>query len=155
VPDIHENDAHNLSTTEYAAHVGAHPRTVKTWLANEELPGAYKDPFTSEWRIPRDTVRQLKPKAKAPDAPVAGDVLPWSGGQLIPFPQAPAEPAEPTRLEDLAEEPAFLRIDEAAYYLGIPQAQILANPEVFEVMHVGVSASPRVPKRVIRKFEGA
>lgn len=161
MPDITEN-GQALSVSEYAAHVGAHPRTIKTWLANEELPGAAKDPFTSEWRIPRDTIRQKKAtetNGVATTTPAAQ--FPWhAGAEIIPFPQQ-LEPAEPTRLENLDEESTFLRIEEAAYYLGIPQERILENEEAFEVMYVGRKrraederGAPMVPKRVIRRLEG-
>lgn len=162
MPDIHEA-GHDLTITEWAKQYGVdgvHPRTVKTWLANGEIPDAYKDPFSQEWRIPRHATRVQRPKT--PPAPTGNGVavpgMPVSMTELIPqwaLAQNQAlEDKEPTRRESLDEEPAFLRIDEAAYYLGIPQAQILANPEVFEVMQVGVSGSPRVPKRVIKAFEG-
>jgi hypothetical protein len=162
MPDIHDT-GQVLTISEYAAHVGAHPRTIKTWLANEELPGAAKDPFTSEWRIPRDTIRQKKaPETNGVATTPAAPQFPWhAGAEIIPFPQQPAEPAEPTRLENLDEEASFLRIEEAAYYLGIPQDRILENEEAFEVMYIGRKrraederGAPMVPKRVIRRFEG-
>lgn len=148
-----------LAIADYAEHAGVHPRTVKRWLAENELPGATKDSFSGEWRIPVDATRRPAPvwTSKAELAVTEQHLPAPAGTEMVwhqPQPQ-PADAGEPTRLESLAEEATFLTVPEAAYYLGIPQKQILANAELFEVMTVGFDSSPRVPKRVIRKFEGA
>lgn len=156
---IHEN-GHDMSVSEYAAHVGVHPRTVKRWLANDELPDASKDPFNSEWRIPPTAHRVMRAPADVLPFGGAEQPQPWTGEMVLHQQALPAQEREPSRLEDLAEEPTFLPVHDAAIYLGIPQAQILDNPETFEVMYLGVKGkggkpTPRVPKRVIRQFEGA
>lgn len=163
-----------LSLNEWAEADNTHPRTVKRWLANGEIPGAYKDAFTGEWRIPQDASRQRRP-LNAEDAsavaaaggpsdilfgehPGAGQGLPWwaspelLAGQLALA--GPAQDAAPTRLEMLDEESAFLTIERAARFLGVPQAQIRANPETFGLMPVGINGSLMVPKSTIRQFEG-
>lgn len=162
MPEIHDDhDQHLLSIKEYAEHVDAHPRTIKRWLYAGKLPSASRDPFNGEWRIPRDAAPVL-PAVREPAG--GGDVMAMPGmmppgllGQhLMPFmPEQQHEERDPSRLEDLAEEGTFLTLAEASYYLKIPQAQILANRELFEVMEIGYDSSYRVPKRVIYSFEGS
>jgi plasmid maintenance system antidote protein VapI len=145
-----------LSLNEYAESIGVHPRTVKRWLANEELPAAFRDPFSKEWRFPPNTMRVQR----ATDDSQQVAVSPANAGQqmLLPpqwFPH-PGEvhEDEPTRLEMLDEESAFLTVERAAKFLGVPQAQIRANAETFNLMPVGINGSLMVPKSTIRRFEG-
>ena len=160
MPDLHDVDGPMLSAAEYAEHVNSHVRTIKRWIADGKLPSATKDPFSGEWRIPRDARPVVTAQAPRQDltSPASMPSIPGLDPHqqiLLPhgFLPAPGE-SEPSRLEDLAEESAFLSIADAAHYLGIPQAQIMANPELFEVMNVGVNGSARVPKRVVYAFEG-
>jgi hypothetical protein len=147
-----------LKLREYADHVGVHERTVKRWLRDEQLPGATKDPFSGDWMIPADTMRvKTSPMAGHVDQPLSPSgelqihrVEPGYG--VVPY-ENELE-VEPTRLQALDEEPAFMSVADAAFYLGIPQAQILANPDRFQVEHLGYNSSPRVPKSVIKKIEG-
>jgi hypothetical protein len=147
-----------MSLNEYAEFVNAHPRTVKRWLANGELPGAFRDPFSKEWRFTRDTTRQQKAAEDA--APQSFEVaVSGANGQMMVPPQWFPHPGEihedePTRLEMLDEESAFLTVERAARFLGVPQAQIRANAEMFNLMPVGISGSLMVPKSTIRRFEG-
>ncbi len=140
----------DLSINEYGERHNVHHRTVRRWLADGKLPGATKDPFTGAWRIPADAQPVQMSTDVAPLQMTGGEQ-----GMVLPqgWSMAPEEQV-PTRLDELADEPAFLTVADAAQYLGIPQAQILANPELFEVMHVGVSGAPRVPKRTVYAFEG-
>jgi hypothetical protein len=164
-----ETESPTLSLNEYAESVGVHPRTVKRWLANDEVPDAVKDPFTNEWRFPPGAprVQRALSEAQAPGAQVsqpvdvlfggpagaaAGGGVPWWA--VAPPALGSAEELEPTRLDMLDEESAFLTIERAARFLGVPQAQIRANGEVFGLMPVGINGSLMVPKSTIRKFEG-
>lgn len=146
-----------LSIVDYAERQGINARTVKRWLAADELPGAEKDPFTGAWRIPANATRMVTAKVDPQPGPGTelefGPAYPGTVGQFHGWPPAAVAPEEPTRLEDLEELPAFLTIAQAAEYLGIPQAQILAHRETFGVMDVGVNGSPRVPKAIVHKFE--
>jgi hypothetical protein len=154
--------AGDLRPEEYADRHKKALRTVRRWLADSELPGAWQDPQSKKWNIPADVERVVSdvPKVERPRPveyvmqPPAG-LVPGAGLVLHDQHRQLEAPREPTRLEDLAEEAAFLTVADAAAYLGIPQAQILAQPEVFDVMHVGVNGSPRVPKATIKKFEGS
>jgi hypothetical protein len=152
-----EIPAETLSLNEYAEAVGAHPRTIKRWLANAEIPDAFRDPFSKEWRFPPDAPRVQRATETAPtsfEVAVSG-----ANGQMMIPPQWFPHPGEihedePTRLEMLDEESAFLTVERAAKFLGVPQAQIRANAETFDLMPVGISGSLMVPKSTIRRFEG-
>jgi len=146
---------HKLSLSQYATAHNVSTRTVKRWLADEELPGAEKDQFTNEWRIPAHATRTLRPRTEEPRPPAgtAVDQHLFPGRSQI---QAVPELAglEPSLRDDLDDEPAYLTIDEASRYLGIPQAQILKDPEKFELDRVGTNGSYRLPQRVVRKIAG-
>lgn len=159
-----ETENPTLSLNEYAESVGVHPRTVKRWLANNEVPSAIKDPFTGEWRFPPGAPRvqravhehdaggmQLAAGNEPPAGAFSGG-LPWWAAQMPMLPSA--EELEPTRLDMLDEESAFLTVERAARFLGVPQAQIRANPDVFGLMPVGINGSLMVPKSTIHRFEG-
>lgn len=147
-----------LSLNEYAESVGVHPRSVKRWLAKGEVPAASQDPFSKEWRFPVGAARVQR--AAEDDAPNGFEVaVSGANGQMMIPPQWFPHPGEihedePTRLEMLDEESAFLTVERAAKFLGVPQAQIRANAETFNLMPVGISGSLMVPKSTIRRFEG-
>lgn len=150
-----------LSVAEFAMARGTSTRSIKRWLADGELPAAEKDAFTGQWRIPRDATRIKTAKSAEETKPVnhsellaqMGVMAMPGGGEVIPWQQVP-EPPEPTLRERLDDETGYLTIEEAAGYLGIPQAQIRANAERFGLEAVGVNGSLRVPQRVIRRVMG-
>jgi hypothetical protein len=156
-----EIPAETLSLNEYAESVGVHPRTVKRWLANDEVPAAFRDPFTKDWRFPPGASRMQR-AASDDAAPTSFEVaVSGANGQMmVPPPHAwfphPGEVIEdePTRLDMLDEESSFLTVERAAKFLGVPQAQIRANAETFGLMPVGINGSLMVPKSTIRRFEG-
>jgi hypothetical protein len=53
-----------LSTTEYAAHAGIRPGTVRKWCARGELQGARKD-GADDWQIPATAARVRKPRSRS------------------------------------------------------------------------------------------
>ena len=149
-----------LSVAEYASAKGVSTRSVKRWLADGELPAAEKDAFTGQWRIPRDAARQQQAVAADVAKPVNHSellgqlgVATMPGAEVLPWQPMPA-PVEPTLRERLDDETGYLTIEEAAEYLGIPQAQIRANAERFGLEAVGVNGSMRVPQRIIRRVMG-
>lgn len=147
-----------LSLSQYATANNVSTRTVKRWLADDELPGAEKDQFTNEWRIPAHATRLLRPRTEQPAGPVAvGAAVERHvfGGrsEIQPMPQLAAG-LEPSLRDDLDDETAYLSIDEASRYLGIPQAQIRQNAERFQLEPVGTNGSLRVPQRVVREIAG-
>lgn len=149
-----------LSLNEYAELVGVHPRTIKRWLANEEVPDAFRDPFSREWRFPSTARRVQRTSEDATSTSFDMAVSGTNGHhQMLTAPQWFPHPGEvhedePTRLEMLDEESAFLTVERAAKFLGVPQAQIRANAETFGLMPVGINGSLMVPKSTIRRFEG-
>ena len=162
-----ETSSEMLSLADYSERAGVNARTVKRWLASDELPGAIKDPFTGAWRIPATATRMVQARTDGPaggfgsEMAVHDAATAAAGGldagalvQLMAAMNANRAEAEPTRLDDLEELPAMLTVAQAAEFLGVPQAQILAHRDVFKVMDVGVNASPRVPKSTIYAFEG-
>jgi hypothetical protein len=153
-----------LTIDEYAEVIGKSSRVVKRALYGEdsyEIPDAYKDQ-AGEWRIPENAVRVKRTQRPAkPEGPVNGlqvvpaggfPAAPDAGAQLVPY-QPPLE-TEPTLRESLDDKPGFLSIADAAEHLGIPEAQIRANPERFQLENVGYNGSPRVPQRVVRRIAG-
>lgn len=154
--EIHEQ---MLTLNEYAESVGVHPRTVKRWLAADEVPAARRDPFTKEWRFPVGASRQIRAVS---DAPTGSEVAVSGANGAMMAPPAhawyphPGEVLEdePTRLDMLDEESAFLTVERASKFLGVPQAQIRSNPEEFDLKPFGIGGSLMVPKSTIRKFEG-
>ncbi len=150
-----------VGINEYAAANNVSTRTVKRWLADNELPGAEKDPFTGAWRIPLHAVRQLRALPADHTQPQTHSEVGPAGGQLIELMQRQGgmmlqQPSqlEPSLREDLDDEPGYLTLAAASRYLGIPQAQILANAEKFGVEHVGTNGSARVPQRIVRRIAG-
>lgn len=152
-----------MSLNEYAESVGVHPRTVKRWLANDEVPAAFRDPFSKDWRFPPNAMRVQRADDAAPssfEVAVSGA----NAGQLLPPAQWFPHPGEvienePTRLEMLDEENAFLTVERAARFLGLPQDLIRESPELFDAVAVGRKGpggtrALMVPKAAIRKFEG-
>ena len=147
-----------LTLNEYAESVGVHPRSVKRWLANGEVPDAFQDPFSKQWQFPAGAPRVQRASEEPATTGYSTAVSPANGGAVVPhgwFPH-PGEihEDEPTRLEMLDEESAFLTVERASKFLGVPQAQIRANAETFGLMPVGINGSLMVPKSTIRRFEG-
>lgn len=157
----YETGVHMLSLTEYAAEQDMSTRQIKRWLAAGQLPSAVKDPATGEWRIPAGAARvfnaapaaQTQPQDHSQAALQLVTALGAQQGELVPW-QEPRESEEPSRREQLDDEPGFLDLPTAARYLGIPQAQILKDPKRFGIEARGVSGAPRVPQRIVRRIMG-
>lgn len=152
-----------LSVDEYAEVIGKSSRVVKRALYGEDsymIPDAVRDQ-AGEWRIPEHAVRIKRPTSPKPEGPVNGlqvvpaggfPEAPDTGAQLLPW--TPPTETEPTLRESLDDKPGFLSIADAAEHLGIPEAQIRANPDRFQLENVGYNGSPRVPQRVVRRIAG-
>lgn len=173
-PEIHAP----MKLKEYAASLGVHPRTVRTWLDDGELPSAYKDDFTGDWMFPQGTVRhQLPAEVRKQNrlragleqaAQAAGQhlvVSPAKAGQgqaLVQHPQFVDEAEDDdsgddeglTMAEKLDRAHLFLTVAEAARLLNVPRAQIHAHPDIFDAMPIGYAGSLMIPKYALRKFEG-
>lgn len=156
--EIHEHTNNKtMDLKEFAAKSGVDPRTVKTWLSKGQVPDAYKDPFTQQWRFPEHATRQMQatPAPASSNGTELGVSRANALAEFVPqwFPHTEAA-TEPTRLERLDEAGGYLTIREASEFLHIPQTRILENPEEFRLRPYGINHSLVVPKAVVREIEG-
>lgn len=133
------------SLQEYATTHSLSERTVKRWLADEELPGQYKDE-QGRWKIPHDAVRSPR---------MAGQVVAMTTRPVTQAlsPMTAGLPPELTR-EVIDRLPTFLTLDQAAYLLDISRST-LANPHnrrYFRVRKVGHGLM--MPLSRIKKLRG-
>lgn len=127
-----------LSVTQYAAHVNAGERTVRTWLADNRLPQARK--VDGKWMIPADA----RPVDQAPEQPAGVvDLLPAAG-----LPQVPQGVAALDAL------PVFVPVDQAAAILGVPAGAIRRNRDYFAAVQFGPRGALVVPQATIRRLAG-
>lgn len=127
-----------LGVKQYAEHVGAGERTVRTWLADGKLTGARK--LNGVWMIPAD------------DRPVESA----SAGELATLPQAVRHlPQVPAGLgAELAGAPAFLELELAAHLLGIPVSAVRRHREYFELVPFGERGRLVMPAARVRTIAG-
>jgi hypothetical protein len=128
-----------LGVKQYAAHVNAGERTVRTWLAEGRLHSARK--LNSVWMIAADD---------RPAEPKSGDVVALDAGvQHMPQHMPPVGLA--ARLD---AAPAFLELDDAAELLGISAHAIRTHRDYFGVEPFGRNGSLVVPAGVVRRIAG-
>lgn len=163
-----------MKLKEYAEHIGVHPRTVRTWLDDGELPSAYKDDFSGDWFFPAGTTRHQLPadvrkanrlRNELTKAAAAAGHDVGNGLVVSPANREVAVVDDEPEDDDLDDDDRpmsdrldlaniFLTVAEAARLLGVPRAQIHAHPEFFEAKPVGYNGSLMIPKYVLRRFEG-
>ncbi|WP_332065028.1 hypothetical protein [Agromyces sp. CCNWLW203] len=124
-----------LTLEGYIAHSGKTERTVRRWLADDELPGAKKRP-DGAWMIPADAVRTIGHAGR--------DVVSIGGDSQV------TAPVSLTSLLD--EQPALLPLDVAARLLGTSEYSIKSNRDMFDVRRIGRGLV--VPQRVVRELAG-
>lgn len=157
--------AQMLTIEQYAELIGKSARVVKRALYGEDsymIPGAVRD-AEDRWRIPANAVRVKRPTGPRPEGPTNGLQLVPTGGvpapeqaptqQMVPWTPTELE-VEPTLREALDDEPGFMSIATASEYLGIPEAQIRAQADRFQLENVGYNGSLRIPQRVVRRIMG-
>lgn len=79
-----------MNIDEYAAHMGANPRTVRRWLAADAIPGAVREAHGRTWRwwIPADAQPVLA--APKPPAGTTGEVRVMDAAPVVTnAPQTP------------------------------------------------------------------
>lgn len=103
-------------------------RTVKRWLADDELPDATKDE-QGRWRIPHDAVR-----------------TPRATGQALNMTLM----ASPQKV-DLDQFPTMLTLQEAERLLNVPWRTIAAHGTYFDVVELD---RKRVPLATIKRLRG-
>ena len=128
----YDTDFH-VTAAQYANRVGKAERTVKRWLADGELPGAYQDE-RGRWMIPVDAER------------TAGVVELASRPMTRPMTQM----VEPT----LDALPSFLDVAQAADILGISRHAILTHRDYFDVVPFGPNGAFVVPLATIKRIRG-
>jgi hypothetical protein len=131
-----------LGVKQYAEHVGAGERTVRTWLADGRLPGARK--LNGTWMIPADE----RPVEAQP-----GGIVPAAPWQDI-VQHMPQPDAAPTPLGELDAAPVFLPLEQAARILGVSVTAIRNNRSTFGVVPFGARGSLVVPQAIVRQLAG-
>ena len=161
-----------LSLRGYSEYTGKHERTVKRWLADHELPGAYQD-NNGRWLIPASAVRT--PHVEPANG--AGTVLTLNGHRqdgpsvhvaegraVLSWPQE-QQPVEHATLVDAQVErlPTLMTLDEALAVLnyGRPEDDplvtrhgLINNAEFFGVVKVGAMGKYLMPLATIKKLRG-
>ena len=134
-----------MGVVDYAGLVGASERTVKRWLADDELPGAIKDE-RGRWMIPSDAVR----------VPKVADVVAMPARPMTPSHDVMASHPSQARALNYDAMPSFLTIDQAAQLLGISRHAITTprGRDYFDVVPFGPNGSLVVPLATIKKIRG-
>ena len=136
------DDAPMLTVRQFAEAHGVTKRSVERWLEEGRLHGVQR--LDSGNLIPY----QPRPTSSRPSAaPAAGQALAVPTlTQLAPVPGS--------LLDALAQKPAFLTLEEAAQFLGIPQTAIRRGVERFGLERVGERGAYMVPQRIVRDVAG-
>lgn len=121
-----------ITAQEFAQLHNVTERTVKRWLGDDLVSGAYKDP-RGRWQIPHDAPRP--------------DVNEIASSRIVAVP----EPAPALSYE---HAPSFLPVDEAARALGISAHAIREHRTYFDVVPFGSNGSLVVPLATIRRIRG-
>lgn len=130
----------HLTAAQYANRIGKTERTVKRWLADGELPGAYQDE-RGRWMIPVDAERT-------------------ASNDLVTLPRPMTRPmtveishGHAPLIDTL---PSFLSIDEASAVLGISRHAILTprGRDYFDVVPFGANGSLVIPLATIKRIRG-
>jgi hypothetical protein len=126
-----------LSAAQYADAIGKTERTVKRWLADGELLGAYQDE-RGRWMIPANAERTT--------------------GELVTLDRPTTRPmtdmvlSHPSQMIDAL--PSFIDIDRAASILGISRHAITTHREYFDVVPFGPNGSLVIPLATIKRIRG-
>lgn len=143
----YDTAAAHVTAARYAEISGVSERTVKRWLADDELPGAYQDE-RGRWMIPADAARTPKPADIVQlDRPMSGRAAHPSQGELA----LSVAQALDAALDTL---PSFLALDVAASVLGISRHAIATHRDYFDVVPFGPNGSLVVPLATIKRIRG-
>ena len=140
-----DNPTPYLTIVQYAEAHGVSDRTIKRWLKDDELAGAYKDE-RGRWLIPATAERTAADVVILSDRPRTRprtDVV-------------ASHPSRATLAELIDTLPSFLPIDHAAELLGISRHAILTprGRDYFDVVPFGPNGSLVVPLATIKKIRG-
>lgn len=124
----HESNAY-IRGSEYADRHGVSHRTIKRWLKNGELPGAYQDD-KGWWLVPANAVHE--PKAIVPATPSPAQ----PGTAVALSTPLTSEVAIELLPEMINRLPTLLTLDQAAYLLNIPKSSIVHDRKYFRVRKI-------------------
>jgi len=130
-----------LTLQEYAAAHNVHPRTVKRWLGERELPGAEQDD-KGRWSIPATAVRTPKQQVTLPRREPQNEVEHVVVAEKFP---------------DLDTFPAsFFTLEQAAHILQLTPRAIAGQADYFELIKLTVDGVYRwmMPMSTIKKIRG-
>jgi hypothetical protein len=122
-----------LTAAQYAERSGRTDRTIKRWLAEAELPGAYQDE-RGRWMIPANAERIAQ----------TTDITPTS----------PQAVTRRMTSQDIDTLPSFLTVEQAAHLLGISRHAIAAHRDYFDVVPFGPNGSLVIPLATIKRIRG-
>lgn len=137
-----------VSLAQYSELHGVTDRTVKRWLAGNELPGAYKD-GRGAWQIPKDAVRTI------PDESAQQGMVPAPRAEVTPTqydapaPVAPAIPAGRTFFT-AAEAAALMSCPE----LVISEYAVKKHREYYHAIDSGPNGAIIVPAYRLLQLKG-
>lgn len=133
-----------LSAAQYATANKIAVRTVKRWLADDELPGAIKDE-RGRWLIPTEAERTTAAVVTLP-RPMTRPTT----DIMLSHPSHAMLATGPT----LDALPSFLTIEQAAQILGVSRHAITTHRDYFDVVPFGANGSLVVPLATIKRIRG-
>lgn len=152
-----------LTLQQYAKHVDVHPRTVKRWLAGEQLRGARQDPLDGHWLIP--ATAKPEPKNSTPGGTL---VVQESGARPVAhvrdIPHAAPATQQVTygqlRVDDVEEFPSWtvlptmLPLHIAAALIGVSEYAIKSNQDFYGAVKHGKRGALLVPLATVKSLRG-
>jgi hypothetical protein len=140
-----------LPAQEYADLQGISFRSVKRYLAEEELPGAIF--YDKKWLIPADAERSQHKELVVRNGTEV-QVHAVQGGSSTPLGTMKDYSKMPTLEQALDHQTAYVTVEEAANLMGITEYAIRNHPEEYGVVPRGRHGGAVVPQAVIRKIAG-
>lgn len=133
----YDTPAAYLTAKQYAAATGKAPRTVKRWLDDGELPGAYQDE-RGWWMIPADAERTT-----------SGELVTLERPMTRPMTEVVSHPAG-----TIDALPSFLPVELAAAILDVSEYQIRKSRDYFGAVPFGPNGSLVVPLATVKRIRG-
>jgi hypothetical protein len=145
---------HYLSLKGYADATGKHPRTVKRWLADGELPGARQDPIDGHWMIPADAVRSPKTLATASNVMTLPPAQYTAPVRDIPAAVPSTPQGHTSAFPSWDVLPTTLTVEQAAALMGVTEHAIASNQDYYGVIKHGKKGAMLVPLATVKRLRG-
>ncbi len=129
----------------YTKRHGITERTLRRWLAADELPGARL--IDGAWAIPINATRT--PAAKGAVVQMTPDMAP-DMAPVVSY----ARITPPTAAELVDALPGYVELDVAAQLLGIPEGAIRRNRDHFQLQPFGAHGALVMPRHRIKEILG-